>query len=265
VDWRESVPKLLQEARQHIATRMKVEKHIADTARERLETLELGNHEAEQVARIADIMGECFERHVQLHGVLIGARGIFFSEQERQAFVPRPTARLPNLFADVLEPLLASPVEITLPVLEKAVPALLGTHTRSVFSLSGLIIGLLRPRRETLPLTLSPEEEIWLEGQPDKIHYPPELRQAAQHYLRSLPTQLSRVLEDATNADESQEMLEYLTLTALHAFEDSSETNLQVENSRIEFEQSGFYGDDLTLHEKTKDEQPTEKVILEKA
>jgi hypothetical protein len=264
VDWRESVPRLLKEALQHIKTRLKVEEHIANTARERLELLELGSHEAEQVAHIAGIVDDCFERHVRLHGVLIDARGIFFSEQERQAFVPRPTVHLPNLFTDVLEPLLESPKEVARDVLEETVSLLLGTHTPGVFSLSGLITGLLRPRRENLQLTLPSEEETWFSEQADKVHYPSELRQAAQPYLANLPTRLSKVLEKATQTDVSQELLEYLALTTLHAFEHTSEATLQAQNIGEKFEQSGFYGDDLELDNKSFSKDMSDEALLEK-
>jgi hypothetical protein len=264
VDWRESLPKLLKEALQHIKTRLKVEEHIADTARERLELLELGSHEAEQVAHIAELIDDCFERHVRLHGVLIDVRGIFFAEQERQAFVPRPTAQLPNLFTDILEPLLKSSKEVAGHVLTETTPLLLGTHALGVFSLSSLITGLLRPKRENLQLTLPTEEESWFSEQADKVHYPSEVRQAAQPYLADLPTRLSKVLEKATQTDESEQLLEYLALTALHAFEHTSEATLQAQPIGEKFEQSGFYGDDLELDNKSLNKDTSDEALLEK-
>lgn len=249
VDWRESVPKMLKEALNHIDSRLRVEQRIADTARERLEYLELGSHEAQQVALIADLMDDCFDRHVGLHQILMSARSVFFAEQDRQAFMPRLSARLPNLFANVLEPLLAISRIQALEVLDDSFPALLGINAPEIFSLEGLVTWLLRPRREPPKPSVQTESIVWHQANPDLPSYTPEVQAAAASYLSAVPNKLSILLENASQVGEPIAVLEYLGLSALKAFDEDLETGLHAERTNTPLEVAGFYGDDLVLQQ----------------
>jgi hypothetical protein len=55
------------------------------------------------------------------------------------------------------------------------------------------------------------------------------------------------VLERAGNAGESIALLEYLSLSALHAFETHLSSGLRVQPANQTFQAHGFCGDDLKL------------------
>jgi Putative zinc-finger len=249
VDWRESVPKILKEALNHIDSRLRVEQRIAETARERLEHLELGSPEAQQVALIAELMDDCFDRHVGLHQTLMSARSIFFAEQDRQAFMPHPSAQLPNLFANVLEPLLSISRVQALEVLDDSLPALLGVNAPEIFSLEGLVSWLLRPRRELPKSSVQTESLVWHQTNVDLSRYTSEVQARAALYLNTIPTKLSTLLENAVRADEPISVLEYLGLSALKAFDEDQEAGLHAELTHMLLKVAGFYGDDLVLQQ----------------
>lgn len=255
VDWREMMPNLIREALAHIESRLKTEKHIADVARERLDELKSGSEEAHQVAMIIELMDDCSIRHTRLQGKLIDAPETFFLEQSRQSFAFRPEALfLPNLFADVLEPLVLLDKTKALAILENsddsfegAVSCLFGARQPAIFSLKSFISWSLRPRRPEIQTTIDDENEDWQDPMPDVLRYPPETSQAAQSYIQNLPTRLSVMLEKATTNGENQAVLEHICLDALQAFENDPKKSLQAEPVGILFAQNGFWGDDLKL------------------
>jgi hypothetical protein len=257
VDWSEFMPKLLRETLVHVDGRLRIEKHIADVARERLDDLDLGSREASQVALIAELMDDCSDRHVRLHGKLIDARDVFFTEQSRQSFAPRRlTTHLPSLFTDVLEPLLSAHKLTALEMLENSddsfeggMSPLFGARKPEVFSLKGLVSWLLRPHRADVETSVYEEQEIWSPPMPDALRYPPEIEQAAQYYINHLPMRLSALLENAASAGENQAVLEHLCLNALLAFDSDSTNGLNTEPMGLPFAQNGFWGDDVELRE----------------
>ncbi|MCB0193656.1 MAG: hypothetical protein KDJ65_17035 [Anaerolineae bacterium] len=259
VDWRREVLKILDEALEHIKGRLQVEKDIADSARQKLDELEQDSDGIEQIALIAKLMDDCFDEHTRLHEILMKAPTVFFKEQDRQAFMPQPSKHLPNLFIDVLEPLLALSVKDALKTLdgdninyEGAATTLRGANAPKVFSLKSFISWALQPRREQVLYSVPDEEQIWTEHIPDVLRYPPEVQQKVQSYLapETFPIQLSTVLKNAINATEPQPVAEYISLQTLQVFENSSATTLQAEPTGTTFEYAGFYGDDLKLDKK---------------
>ncbi|MBZ9752403.1 zf-HC2 domain-containing protein [Deinococcus sp. HMF7604] len=261
VDWQSEVPRMLSEGLSHLSGRLRVEQEIVQTARDRLEQLPLGSEKAQQVARIATLIDECFIRHTNLHHVLLEAREVFFAEQDRQAFVPRARAHLPNLFSEVLEPLLAAPGTQALTALEgdaareglpdEALPiwsTLLPVEAPQVFSLTDLVSWLLRPKRAIPAESTEATALIWEEAVPDPQRYPPEIQAAGQAYLGRGATRLSDLLNTAAQEEQPQAVLEYLGLRALQAFEDDRPSPLKAEREGTLFETAGFYGDELTLN-----------------
>ncbi|WP_221089706.1 zf-HC2 domain-containing protein [Deinococcus aquaedulcis] len=270
VDWRTDMPRLLGEGLSHLQGRLRVEQEVIQTARERLEHLSPGSPEAQQVARIAALIDECFLRHTHLHHVLLGAREVFFTEQDRQAFAPRPRTHLPDLFREVLEPLLAAPRDQALAALEGEqgrpdLPsradairaALLPAQAPESLSLSDLTSWLLRPKR-TLPATSSEASElVWEAALPDPLHYPPEVQASGEPYLQRGAARLSQVLCWAAQDAQPAPVLEYLGLRALQAFENDRPSLLRAEQTGTQFEAAGFYGHDLDLQWSAADPEAT--------
>ncbi len=247
VDWLKAVPQDLREAREHITGRLRIERQIISSARERLEHLEQGSREAQRVALIADLMDDCFDRHLRLHEVLMTAHSVFFREQERQAFIPRRLMHLPDLFAGVLEPLMMATKADAIKALSEAMPTLLGVNAPSMLSLADLITGLLRPRRIEFSLSVPTHKQNWQEASLDRVRFSETTQLAAQDYLQQVPALLSTLIDRAGQAGEPEAVLEYLGLRTLQAFETDQTTGLQVRRVEQSWQAWGFFGDDLEL------------------
>lgn len=88
VDWQYEVPRLLSKALKHIDARFAVERNIAASARKKLDCLPPRSDEAQRVATVVQLVEDCLQCHVELHGLLMKAPSVFFDEQERQCFAP---------------------------------------------------------------------------------------------------------------------------------------------------------------------------------
>lgn len=261
VDWREEVPKMLDGALVHIDSRINTEENISKTVRERLALLEPDSKEAIQSRTIATLMDDCIKRHSELLTLLINARRVFLSEQARQSFAMRVSVSLPNLRADVLEPLLAAPQKTALAALdgveagyEGAMPVLLGVRVPQVFSLRQEISWLLRPARELQKTSVPGDQRIWDEEHTELPRYPFAPEQDEWLNLQPKPIRLSALLKDAAAKAENQALLEYITLATLQAFDGETAIDWQSERSSEIFEYEEFWGDDLELRQKLPDE-----------
>lgn len=210
VDWHNKVPYLLTTALEHIETRRVVERNIIDSAHDRLDDLVPGSEEAQQVAKIAQLLKDCHQRHVELHGRLIPARGVFLDEQLRQSFTSDLQTVFPNLLTDVLEPLLQASRSKAETILDSVFPTFFGARPPQIFSLTQTITWQLRPRRESQPreVLLKPRGELMEGG--DQLCYPSEVRDTAQSYLEQIkrPTLLSQLLINAMESDQHKEVME---------------------------------------------------------
>lgn len=245
VDWRESVPQVLKEALLHVDSRLKVEQHITLTALERLDALTQGTKEAREVALVAGLMEDCQDRHIELQRILLGASNVFFHEQDRQAFMPRPSVHLTHLSSHILEPLLEMSRVEALKFTQQTSPMLLGVAVPSVFSLSNLIAWCLRPKRQAPLERVLPVLADWTVMTPDQLRFTSEVQHDALGYLQNLPVKLSDVLQQASH--ESLAVREYLGLQTLQAFESDLKTGLQVDSLGSVFAQAGLYGHDLQI------------------
>jgi hypothetical protein len=91
VDWRTTVPDLIKEALGHVRTSfdflVQVYRALDEENGSDTETLE--ERDERYATPFYDLAQEAWDSHSRLHGVLLGARGVFFVEQERQSFRPR--------------------------------------------------------------------------------------------------------------------------------------------------------------------------------
>jgi hypothetical protein len=245
VDWRETVPQVLKEALLHVDSRLKVEQHITLTALERLDALTQGTKEAREVALIAGLMEDCQDRHIELQRILLGASNVFFNEQDRQAFMPRPSVHWTHVSSHILEPLLEMSRVEALKLTQQTSVILLGTAVPPVFSLSNLIAWCLRPKRQAPLERVAQASTDWTEMTPDQLRFPSAVQSDALGYLQNLPVKLSDVLQQANH--EPLAVREYLGLQTLQAFESDLKTGLQVDALGSMFVQAGFYGHDLQI------------------
>lgn len=252
VDWSHTVPHLLSTALEHIENRRVVESNIINFARDLLDDLVPGSEAAQQVARIAQLLKDCHQRHVDLHGRLIPARSVFLDEQLRQSFTFDLPTVFPNLPIDVLEPLLQASRSKTETILDSVFPTFFGARPPQIFSLTQTITWQLRPRRESQPseVLLTPREKL-MEGS-DQLCYPAEVREAAQSYFEQIerPTLLSQLLIKAMEANQPKEVMEAIALIANRLFAPDGEEHLRLQATKVEnrrFSIANLAGDDLLL------------------
>ncbi|MFH0173996.1 hypothetical protein [Streptomyces cacaoi] len=105
VDWESEVPKLLEDALEHIEGRYRHEDAI-------LSNITTHRDEArdprrkQQAAELVDIVRDCIRRHMQLQNRLQGAGALFRTEQDRQQFSGPPQRAAIDVFKQLLMPLL---------------------------------------------------------------------------------------------------------------------------------------------------------------
>lgn len=251
VDWREEVPKLLEEALIHLDTRLTVERNILTTADERLEVLEHGDATALKVVEVSRLIRDCRLRHVELHHQLMGARNVFLDEQARQSFSAVPLTLHPNLLADILDPVLRLGRRDAKAVTDDVFPFFFGGQAPSLLSLSDLVAWLLRPRRESPKMEVEVRETDLTAGGIDLARFHPADRARIEALMAGLegPVALSALLERLRASGASPTAMELTTLTVLHAFAPDHEEGLPLRVERLPQTLSacGFYGDDLTL------------------
>lgn len=257
VDWREAVPRMLDEALAHIETRLHVEDNILEAARGRLEALadrpEPTAAEAQGRAALTGVqtlVRDCVLRHNQLHGQLIGARSVFLEEQSRQGFVPVAARFYPDLGGDVLAPFLGLGRDAALGVVQEGFPALFGAHARGELSLRDLVLWQLRPRRAEGPTDIVVEPADLSSWEDELRRFPPEVRAEAEARLGALagPTLLSDTLETARREGAPLAVREAIALLSLRHFAPEGRPALAIEprTGRV-LRAVGFFGDELEL------------------
>jgi hypothetical protein len=221
VDWQQTVPALLGEARAHINARLAAERAILASAGEQIEVLVPGSDEARHVAEITALVRRCFERHSELSQELLRARTTFLDEQARQSF-PLAAARSRKSFnSDILTPVLALPVRGAVVVADIARRILSAPLPTRFLDLEQLVEWQLRPRREQPPAGVLVFDRHLTDLPPQIRRFPADVRDTADRELmkaardhRSLDMVLSGLV--AGRADPA--VIECLILRALQAY-----------------------------------------------
>lgn len=253
VDWQVEAPRTLSESLAHLERRLAVERGILAAAEERLEIMadeEAGSHRA--VAQVAELTRDCLLRHAELHEQLIGARNVFLDAQARQAFAPRPSRPLPDLAADVLEPLLRLPATRADRVLDRGFPLFVGPKVPVLASLQELVAWMLQPRRPQPRREVPVEPVDAADLDAELRRYPPEVRAAAEALLAGTGggVRLSALLSRARASGAANAVLEVLALLALQGFATEDRATARVAAEPIPGERlldPLLDGDDLLL------------------
>jgi len=247
LDWREEVPRLLEEALAHVSARLLVEQTIVNTATERLDLLEEGDQRGAIVARIASIARDCMLLHTSLQGPLMRARNVFLDEQARQRFVAPPLTARPDLARDVLEPVLGLGKKDAYEIVAAVQPLLFGATPPALLSLRALIDWQLRPRREVAPSPHAIAEPDLAERTLDPTRFPPEIRTLVEELLGGMtePRTLSELLQRLRDQGAAEATVDLLALAVSEAFaEDGSHT---IQRLGAKFEVAGWFGDELLI------------------
>jgi hypothetical protein len=258
VDWREEVPRLLGAAIDHIGRRTAVEAAILHEAEAKLATLdEMDTASGRALAQVAELTQDCYRRHTELHGELIGARSVFLDAQAAQSFAPQPSRPWPELLDEVLAPLMGLPRRAAARVVEAGVAGLVGPRPPAVLDLDDLCHWLLAPRRPNVAREIPVEPVDAADIEAELRRYAPAVRAAAEALLAQLAglgggARLSEVLAAAHAVRLPREVGEVVALLALQGFEpeDSAAAGVSAEllPDQAQLSSDGpLYGDDLLL------------------
>lgn len=250
VDWHEEVPRLLDEAGDHISTRLKAEHAIIDAAGERLDLVP-DETARRRLVDVFQLTKECRKRHVELHQHLMKARTVFLDAHARQAFMMASAVKAPDLFAHVLTPLMLAHRDDAGRVLEGTVPLLAGAQACQAGSLKALVLWMLRPKRLLSTEEILVDESTLTDSSSEARRYPPELIAEVRAALRGLGgrVKLSALLSDMRERGRSIESRELTATMALEHFapDGEGEEALNVKKYAGRFESDEFAGDELEL------------------
>ena len=207
VDWREAMPRMLDDARIHIELRLHTEDSILEAGESKLDELPSGSQQATQVAQIVALMKDCRRRHTELHGRLMRSRAIFLDAQGRQSFVAARAFARPDLAAQVLTPVLRMTARAAFDLADAAFYLCHPPSAPSVFGLSEYVHYLIRPKRELGPGTRDIADRDLVGYGSDPAFFSPEVREAALSVLAAVrePMPLSELLRSVTVVGSSSD------------------------------------------------------------
>ncbi|WLS43204.1 hypothetical protein Q3V37_17435 [Micromonospora profundi] len=231
VDWERDIPQLLAEALDHIQGRYQVENAI-------LKNITAARDDAEdpqrksQAADLVDIVADCIRRHTQLQTRLLSARMMFRAEQDRQLFAGRPQRAAPDLYGQLLEPILGLTIEDARGPLESYFAASAGPRPPTLPSLSSLIDVLIRPPSEHDSLRSAVPEPDLLPPR-ESGGYTNEQWDTVDHLLNatSEPRLLSELLAQLEEAEPDLHRL--LALRAVQAVSPSVTSSIRHGRQRL--------------------------------
>jgi hypothetical protein len=223
--WDGTIPRLLQDALEHLAGRLvdtnelleHAQDHLLGTGVDDLSEDEQTAVELRQALELVDLLEDCRRTHDALHARLLVAYPTFLNEQDRQIF-SRPVVNIDfDPWNELFEPTLELRRDEAGQVVEAFFRGAMGVAIPRAFRLSGLLDALLRPpvvRNEEMP-----DEEpelVWREVV--ERRFTDEAERAAATLLAELdqPTRLSALLPAARSAADGADHL--VVLLALRWF-----------------------------------------------
>lgn len=249
--WESEMPARLDEARQHISDRLQAERRLAIKARESLESDDATVRST--AARISTTLDDCLRRHQTLLTKVIGARQVFFEEQDRQSFRPPSLGLALDMLQDVFDPFWSLSAPLAQPLAEQLLVHITGPRAPRLPDLGRLVNDLLdsprRPEAQDEPFAV---EEVDV---PDPPNVPAHVREAAVRIAAAvrLPARTSVLVtaclaaeDDLPNASERLQAADLVALAALWCYApgEAVDDNETVESSRISVElAAAMFGD----------------------
>jgi len=253
VDWVNDVLALLDNARQHLAERIEVEREIGRAVEVRFDT-EAEAEGAVQLVALRDTLFDCINRHLRLHERLIGANATYLKEQERQAFAPPIAEPLPALEAEVLRVALTVPCAELAEHADELLSLIHAPRSPVALRLSQLVDRLLAPRHRIAEEAFSIGEADLEELRLDRPRFSIEDHRAVEALLQDLfaaeepPATLSALLVEAKECGLSSAQERLLVLRVLGAYDSVGEGRvLVVERKKGRLDAPAFFGDELHL------------------
>ncbi|MFJ6786751.1 hypothetical protein [Streptomyces angustmyceticus] len=217
VDWEQKVPKLLQEALEHIEERYRHESAILTNITDHRDSAGEARKK-QQAAELVEIVRDCIHRHMQLQDRLQGAGAFFRGEQDRQQFSGPPVGAAVDVFNQLLVPVLTLPVGAALAPVTDFFRSGVAPAPPGVVSMNTLVGRLLTVRSESGPYAGAvPVPEV--KEADDAPHFTEEDEHAAAQVLGFAVDEahtLSTLLAEARRHSPAVERL--VLHGAVHAF-----------------------------------------------
>ncbi|MFE9101961.1 hypothetical protein [Actinomadura geliboluensis] len=204
-EWNTAVPERLKSARDHIRERLQTERRLLDSAQSALVSQDAKILTA--AVRVDRLLRECHHRHEELHKRVIGARGVFLDEQERQSFRAPAPIEHPDPQRQVLLPLLELGSSDAIALTGRFVTDMCGPHAHRLPRLYRLINDLwARPAGGPDPGQAAEETEL---AEPPAPLIRPLVIDVAARAVAStgLPARLSTLIH-ACHQDSEEESAE---------------------------------------------------------
>jgi len=224
--WDGNVPKLLDDALEHLRDRLRDTNELIDHSQEHLAALGIDDGadssarstEIQRAIELVDLLVECRRTHEALQAHLIVARPVFLAEQDRQVFA-KPSVLVDfDPWGELLEPALELRRQDAEVVFGAFLTAVMGPRSPKAFRLTGLVDALLRPPYVRGGETPDVEPEL-VHREVVERHFSHAAEAAAAELLGAVqaPSRLSQLLLQA-RARPEQNLDHLVALLALRWF-----------------------------------------------
>lgn len=221
LDWSGEVLTAMEQARDHIAERLRDEAQMRFRIDEYRADIE-DPVKLSSVVRLADMIDDCQRRHTELHSLLMSAAEVFLAEQQRQRLAPSPALTVLAPIRELLRPALELAPPDSMAFVDTVFVALAGPRPPELMDLFHLLDDLLAPRREEADDDLY-IEDLAFDDADEAPRFQPEAVDIAQEVLRCVqdrPARMGVLLADARRraSNLAAETGELIRLGALWAF-----------------------------------------------
>lgn len=244
--WNATIPERLTEMLEHVSERTDSEQRMLEALRGERDELVTGEL-ADQTSDLIETLTECFNRHRDLHRLLLEARATFHAEQHEQAFAPRMPTREFDITDDVLEPLAAMTIADATELIDALLARIFGPVRVPSFRLGQVLNMLLAdPRVSDGEGGETPDDEL-VDAAETMRYSEADLAEAAQLIdAVEAPVQLSALLANAASR-HVEELIALAALSALEPVTADDGTVLVALDTDDLLAAPGFAGADLLL------------------
>jgi hypothetical protein len=216
--WSGSVPERMREILTHLLERLELEERMIASLREHRD--DAGRADlAEQASQLIATVGDCMNRHRELHNLVLQADEAFYEEQHRQAFRPSVHLRGVDLIDEIVGPVLVASLRDALPITSAFCEASWGTAPPRLPRLDSLLRMLLADTRE-IDRDGAPLPDDPLDEDHDPRRFSELAHETAGSILEScqeVPRRLSTLLGDPRAQDPA--VADLVVLRCLAAFD----------------------------------------------
>jgi len=241
-----TIPARLNEMLVHVSERTEAEQRMLEALRGERDELVTGEL-ADQTSDLIETLAECFNRHRDLHRLLLEARATFHTEQHQQAFALRRPTREFDVTDDVLEPLAGMAIGEATPLIDALLARIFGPARLPAFRFGRALNMLLAdPRVSDGEGGETPDDD--LVDVAETMRYNDEDFERSARLIEAVetPVRLSALLA-ASDSKFVEELVALAALSALEPVVAQDGSILAALDTGDELAVPGFAGADLLL------------------